>query len=56
MRRALNLLRQSPHYRRESFDIGLRAAGFQVFVVRGTTETLAAPRVAGIPLSARIMG
>lgn len=30
MRRALNLLRRSVHYRRESFDIGLRAAGFYV--------------------------
>jgi hypothetical protein len=30
MRRALNLLRQSPHYRRACFSEGLQAAGFQV--------------------------
>lgn len=28
MRRALNLLRPLPHYRRESFDAGLKACGF----------------------------
>lgn len=30
MHRALNLLRQAPHYRRDAFDAGLRAAGFDV--------------------------
>lgn len=30
MPRALNLLRQAPHYRRDAFDAGLRAAGFDV--------------------------
>lgn len=30
MPRALNLLRQAPHYRRDAFDAGLRAAGFEV--------------------------
>lgn len=30
MPRALNLLRASPHYRREAFDVGLRAAGFKI--------------------------
>lgn len=30
MHRALNLLRSSPHYRRESFDAGLAAAGYRL--------------------------
>ena len=30
MPRALNLLRHSPHYRRDAFDIGLSAAGFKL--------------------------
>lgn len=30
MPRALNLLRRSPHYRRDAFDAGLKAAGYQV--------------------------
>lgn len=30
MPRALNLLRRSPHYRRDAFDAGLKANGFQV--------------------------
>jgi hypothetical protein len=37
--RALNLLRQSLHYRRESFDAGLRAAGFDL------VDQLPRPRV-----------